>query len=199
MKITLLTAASHEYWPLLQLTAPNKLQYCLKHHIQLDVKKHTTFIASDRQWMMLKSLDHSDWLWFMGADTLVMNHNIDVRQFLDDKYDFIIGEDINGINNDVFFLKNNDISNQFLYRVIELNKIEANDQESMKVAMREMPEFKVKIVHQKQFNSYLYSEYNYPNDNGGSYSKGDFVLHLPGIPNSRRIEIVKEYLKLVDK
>lgn len=38
--ITLLTAASAEYWPVMQLSAPNKLEYCLRHHIQLKVGVH---------------------------------------------------------------------------------------------------------------------------------------------------------------
>ncbi len=62
-----------------------------------------------------------------------------------------------------------------------------------------IPNFKMSVVHQKCFNSYLYSEYTYPDDKGGSYTKGDFVLHLPGMPNHRRLQLIQEYLPQVIK
>ena len=43
MKVSLLTAASKEYWPILQLTAPNKLEYSLKHDIQFTTRLHEDF------------------------------------------------------------------------------------------------------------------------------------------------------------
>lgn len=201
MKITLLTAASENYWPLLQYTATNKLEYCLKHGVEFHMEKHnnTNELKHERQEMMWNTLTNTDWLWFMGADTLIMNQTIDVRQFIHTKYDLIISEDINGLNNDVFFLKNNINGREFLYHVLRNNEKCENDQESMKKAIKDLKELKVHIVPQKQFNSYLYTEYNYPDDKGGSYTPGDFILHLPGLPNTRRMEIVKEYLKLVDK
>jgi len=199
MKITLLTEASKEYWPLMQMTAPNKLEYCLKHDIQLCMLQSNGFSMQGRTQSMIDTLTNTDWLWFMGADTLIMNHKIDVRKFLDENYDVIIGKDINGINNDVMFIKNSAISQYFLYNVRYYNNVEPNDQASMQRVISEHPNLKTKIVHQKEFNSYLYSEYRYPDDGGGSYAPGDFVLHLPGIPNTRRIEIVKEYLNKVDK
>lgn len=200
MKITLLTEATKEYWPLLKIGAPNKLEYCLRHNIQFSMRRlEEPFSANVRDLPMKQTLDECDWVWFMGSDTLIMNHKIDVRQYLDNQYDFIIAQDINGINNDVFFLKNSAESYMFMNLVMLYNNTEANDQDSMVKAMKEIKNFKTKIVPQRAFNSYLYSEYSYPDDMGGNYTKGDFVLHLPGIPNERRIILMNEYLKLVDK
>ena len=196
MKITLLSAASPEYWELMKITAPNKLEYCLKHNIQLSIRQHDE-VEKERVQFMKETLHQTDWLWFMGTDAVIMNHTIDVRQFLDENYDFIIGEDVNGINNDVFFIKNNVRGHEFLDQVKEFNKICKNDQDSMVEAIKSTIGLKTKIVHQKQFNSFKYDEYNYPDDKGGSYSDGDFILHLPALTNQRRIELFTQYLQQV--
>ena len=201
MKITLLTAASKEYWEVLKLSAPNKLEYCLRHGLQLSVRQHEALnLAQERNAIMREELENCHWLAFMGADTLIMNHRIDLRLYTDNDYDMIIGKDIHGINNDVFFLKDGASSRAFLRNVSNtLYSLGGNDQDAMQRVIEDSPDFKVKYVHQRLFNSYLYSEYSYPDDRMGSYQAGDFLLHLPGIPNTRRIEIMKEYLGKVIK
>lgn len=199
MKVTLLTGASKEYQPIIDLSAPNKLEYCLRHNIQFTNRIHTSNLRMqelgiERQQYMLDALKECDWLWFMGADTLIMNHNKDIRDFIDNEYHFIIGEDVNGINNDSFLLKNCRASINFLERSMNYSTSLTNDQECMKLAMRLSFGFKYSIVSQRQFNSYLYSEYNYPDDKGGSYQAGDLVLHLPGMSNEKRIPLMHEYL-----
>lgn len=202
MRISLLTDASTEFWNIMQFTAPNKLEYCLKWGIQFSMRKNNGKNApvwGEREIFMLETLRECDWLWFMGADTLIMNHQIDVRIFLDDRYDFIIGHDVNGINNDVFFLRNNHRSHLFLQKVLASNSYFPQDQIAMQYMAELIPGFKMSVVHQKQFNSFLYSEYNYPDDKGGSFSTGDFVLHLPGMSNHRRLQLIQEYLPQVIK
>jgi hypothetical protein len=197
MKITLLTAASKEYWDVLKLSAPNKLEYCLRHGLQLSIRQHEALnLAQERNIIMREELENCQWLAFMGCDTLITNQSIDLRCFLD----MIIGEDIHGINNDVFFLKDGASSRSFLRNVSNtLYSLGGNDQDAMQRVIEASLDFKVKYVPQRFFNSYLYSEYSYPNDGGGAYQAGDFLLHLPGIPNTRRIEIMTEYLGKVIK
>lgn len=205
MEVSLVTAASDLYWDLFMATIPNKIEYCIRWNVNFIPKKHTTGnIDNERQefmieaWHRSKALD--SWLWFMGADTLIMNHTIDVRKFLDKDYDLIIGQDINGINNDVFFLQNTWKSKQFLEATLAYNKTMPNDQESMALVIDEMkPDLRTKVVPQKEFNSYLYNLYHYPDDNGGNYTDGDFVLHLPGLSNQQRMKLVTEYLQKVTK
>ena len=202
MRISLLTAASTDFWNIMQFTAPNKLDYCLKWGVQLSMRKHDldrVLPWGEREVFMLDTLKECDWLWFMGADTLIMNHTIDVRIFLDERYDFIIGKDVNGINNDVFFLRNNHKSQLFLHKVLASNSYFPQDQTAMHYVAEMIPSFKVSVVHQKLFNSFLYSEYHYPDDKGGSFTEGDFVLHLPGMPNHRRLQLIREYLPKVIK
>jgi len=199
MIITLLTSASKEYWPLLETGLPSKNEYCLRHNIQLQTRIHQNMGNpwGEREIFMINALHTCDWLWFMGADTLIMNHTIDARKFIDEDYDFIIGVDYNGINNDTFLLRNCEKSFEFLFKVISYNTSLPDDQEAMKRCIEEMPEFRVKKVSQKLFNAYLYDsepEYaTYPKNLEGNFRDGDFVLHLAGIYEERMFKLLKEY------
>lgn len=205
MKITLLTQASKEYWQILELSAPNKLQYCLRHGIQFNIRKHVESIKStwsvinEREYFMRDALKTCDWLWFMGADTLIMDQKIDVRKFLDEDYDVIIGKDVYMINNDSFFIKNSAGGNYFIEKTLEYNKTEQTDQHSMEKVIATSPDLKVKIVHNREFNSYFDGVHDNPEDRSVSYQPGDFVLHFTGMGNERRIKLMKEYLNKVDK
>ena len=200
MIVTLLTAASESHWPIMELSLPNKAEYCAKHKIQLDARKHVNieYIHGERQLFSLDALDHCDWLFFNGADTLIMNQQVDVRVFIDPYYDLIIGLDVNGINNDVLLLKNCQKSRTFLECVLAMKNLCPNDQVAMAHTIQNLPGFKTKAVHQRLFNSYLYKEYPYhKTDNGGTFELGDFMLHLPGLPVERRLELMNEYLPKV--
>lgn len=209
MKITLLTMGSDSILPMTRITAPNKLEYCLKYGLQFSLKKYTNIkqIHLEKYEFILSSLQECDWLWFMGIDTLIMNYNTNVETFLDNKYDFIIGKDIQGINNDVFFLKNTYESKLFINELIMRMEDYGDDQEAMIVIKDKIPEFKYKIVPQKLFNAYLYEEeacYSiYPrNKDGiyeGNYESGDFILHFPGIEHIRREFLVNKYSNKVIK
>ena len=188
-----------------EITAPNKLLYCVKWGINFFAKKHTNYPPHNGKWgereiFMLETLHLTDWLWFLGCDTLITNNNIDAMQFCD--YDLIIANDINGINNDSFFIKNCDASIEFLSKVLELNSNFPNDQCAMDSIISTI---KTKIVSQRQFNSYLYHEYNgwaskwgetRITQCGGDWKKNDFVLHLPAMNLSKRIEIFKRVQNL---
>jgi hypothetical protein len=204
MKITLLTAASKEHWPILNLTAPDKMEYCLRYQLQLSIRKHEVLSPwHEREDFMKDALSECDWLWFMGADTLIMNHTINVESLIDTNYDFIIGQDYNGINNDVFFLRNCPESFKFIEEVTKRNTDLSDDQVAMFTVKDQIENFKYKIVPQKQFNCYLYDTepaYTpYPKGLDGNFRDGDFVLHLPGMDIMHREVLLKEYVNKVIK
>ncbi len=197
-RVTLLTAASPDYWPQMELSGPNKMEYCLRHHVTLSMVLHDNITVKnwgERELFMLDALDgyDTDWLWFMGADTIITNMTIDIRTMCQDKHDFIIGVDINGINNDSFLLKNTKPARDFLRRVL-CRRDHPNDQSAM---FDEKDVLKTQLVSQRYFNSFKYDEYHYGEYPDGNWQEGDFVLHLPGMPNARRIELMNEYLRKV--
>ena len=204
MEITLFTLSTNEFWFLNKLTAPNKMEYCVRWGLQMSMRK----LAYPYPWglkgeYILNTLNECDWLWFMGADTLIMNQTIDVKTLIDDQYDFIIGKDVNGINNDVFFLKNSVASREFMKAVVDQRLILPDDQHAMKSFMGVIPNFKYNIVSQKLFNAYLYSTEpayaSYPGVHEGDFKPGDFVLHFPGMDNIRRQFLINKHLPGVIK
>lgn len=210
MKITLLTIGSESILPMTRITAPNKLEYCLKWGLQFELKKYNAIgkiMELEKYKIILNSLSECDWLWFMGIDTLIMNYNINVNTFLDNRYDFIISQDIQSINNDVFFIRNTNETKLFINKMIsDVNNYD-DDQVAMFDIKDKISNFKYKIVSQKLFNAYLYEEeacYSiYPrNKDGiyeGNYESGDFILHFPGIEHIRREFLIGKYSEKVIK
>lgn len=198
--ITILTAASNEYWPLLEITAPNKLAYALRWGHQLVIRRHQEAGEwGEREIFMSRALLSTDWLFFCGSDTLFTNFKIDMYSFLGTDAHMIIGNDLGGINNDAFFLRNCPESFAFLAAVLSKNTTVSNDQTAMNMVMQEMPEFKVMHLHQKAFNAYLQNEYpGRPcTPEAGHWEPGDFLLHTPGLPLARRIVLARNHLKKV--
>lgn len=202
MRVTLISAASPQYWPLMEIGAPNKLEYCIKHGVQFHMVTHSPAIESphwgEREFFMIDALASydTDWLWFMGADSLITNMNYDIRVLCEPEFDFIIGVDINGINNDSFLLRNNLSSKKFLQRVLSRRGI-ANDQHAMHLEMK--TDLRTKLIPQRAFNSYKYDEYHYGEYPLGTWQEGDFVIQFPGMKLSRRIELMKEYSEKVKR
>lgn len=201
MRITVMTICSDSYWPLMKLCMPDKLEYCLRHNYQLSIKKCILPIQTfmyEREVLMLEDLKGCDVLVFTGADTLITNLSIKLEHFIENfDFDFLIGKDVNGINNDVFFLKNNERSITFLKWVIDARTTFSTDQDAMKVYVDLKTDFRTVIVPQKLFNAMPYWLYNYKNDGGGTWKPGDFIFHCPGLPFDSRVKVMNEILTKV--
>ncbi len=181
----------------MELSAPNKLEYCLRHEIQLMLAVHGR-IGTDGNWgerpfFMLDALNtyECDWLWFMGADTLITNMQIDIRSLCNPMKDFIIGVDVNGINNDSVLVQNTREAKEFLKRVICRRGV-PTDQHAMHIEKESG--IRLDQVNQRLFNSYKYDEYEYGDQPDGTWVEGDFVIHFPGMKGERRVELMREFL-----
>ena len=205
MKVTLLTVSTpdNSYWDVMLLSAPNKLEYCLRHKIQLSIVSHKNYNPytnwGEREMFVLDALNSydTDWVFFQGADTVITNMTIDIKTLLNSEYDIIIGVDINGINNDSMFFQNTNNTKEFLKRVMYQRNGSANDQVAMEQIIQKMPELKVAKVNQRLFNSMKYDEYGYGLYPLGNWQLGDFVIHFAGLANEKRIQLITEYLNKV--
>jgi hypothetical protein len=204
MKISLLTAASDAYWPLMEMLAPNKLEYCLRWKFQL----HIRHLGNQTQWgereqVILDTLPSCDWLWFLGADTLITNLTTDIRSIIEPDKDFLIGRDVLGINNDSMLLHNCPLTYRFVQWLLGHNQEFPDDQTAMNHFLtKEASIFhsRVSIIPQRRFNSYPYHLYDFDhcrNAKEGHWEPGDFVLHLPGMDNARRLLVFRDYLPKV--
>jgi hypothetical protein len=145
----------------------------------------------------------ADLVFCLDLDTLITNHNVKVEDFIDDKHDFYITQDINEVNAGSIIVKNSDWSRTLLKVILE----EAGRFENEQNAIKPFANYdKVKILDHPSINSYPYDEYapsyglipgripllgikGKPTHEQGNWEPGDFVAHLPGLPMSRRIEI----------
>lgn len=204
------------YQELVNLTDPNTDEYCKKHGYHRDItilKEHSWDIGFRRLERVLEFFDMGrgpDVIWVLGVDTIIMNHHILIENRMDPRADFIIAKDCNDINADSFLIRNSIWGNRFLRHVLsteeEFMKTQFVEQAAIAEAI-ELPHNKehVKIVPQRAINSYLYADGLNPEwgnkwiDHPGKYGRGDWIIHLPGLPLHVRIETAKKYLSLVVK
>jgi len=158
-----------------------------------------------------------DWIYWCGADTMITNFNIKLEDLIDNNYHFIVAKDLWDINSDSFFCRNSEQAIDFLNALLDTHDqyIDKNGNAvdfgltlpdggarawGEQGAMVDLyPKFQniIKLVPQKMINSYLYHLYGSAwhqkgldaFGNNGSWSQGDFLLHLPGMPNANRINI----------
>lgn len=166
-----------------------------------------------------------DWVYWCGCDTMITNFNIKLEDIIDENYDLIISKDVWDINSDSFLFKCSNKSVELLNAILSThdkyvdengNSIDRGlklpdggsrcwaEQESI-IELYNTTDFKrnIKIVPQKVLNSYLYHLYPSPwhqkgldaDGNDGSWSSGDFLLHMVGMPNNTRLNIAMSMIK----
>ena len=216
-KFVVLTMHDKEksYNQLIDITLPNKQEYCDKYNHQLIVKELESVnkpytlvdkfleIRSDIKLKFLKetiSQNKGSWICWIDSDAIIMNMTITLDSFIDDRFDFIIGEDWNGINAGVFFLRANDAAIQFLDACIdyETTFFDKNytpfwwwTSEQCRYT-RNLNLVNTCIVHHSLFNGYLIGPrpdndwrwttlkpFN-PNWQERRFQNGDFIVHLVG-------------------
>lgn len=198
----LLTSNTREYAPVATLTAPGKCEYAVRHGFTFIANHLPDDCRLPRMEQLLPLLVGTEgWVCFTGADTLITNHTIPFTSLCEHtSADFVICDDVLGWNNDVCLLRRGDASRAYIEQVIRLMKRHnLNDQQAM-VQAKDSIHHEVK--HQRVMNSYLYSEYpHHASDkvwgSSGTWQPGDLILHFPGMPNSRRLRLLPEYLPRV--
>jgi hypothetical protein len=203
----------------MELTAPNRLAYCIRHQYELSIrvfKPVTTSFHIEREEYMISELRNTDWLFFMGVDTCFTNFNIDILEHLaadPTPPDIVYGvckpgtAGIPGLNNDVMLFRNCPIVFDFLTDVIRLRDTFRFDQEAMQwifnVDAAGPKLLNCKAVPQKLLNSmpqWLYGYNPALKVNGiwdGQWEPGDFVFHAPGMSLQSRVNLIQEILKQV--
>lgn len=206
MLTALITTASLSWRNLANLVVPIQIEYCNKHkyvHIQRTVPSEFEFHKIKA---VIEVLDEgTDLVFCLDLDTLITNHNIKIESFLDAKHDFYITQDINEINVGAVIVKNTKWSNRLLEEIFLYGNAE-NEQNALKPFMSDP---KVKILPHPSINSYPYDEYaptyglipgrkpllgieGKPTHEQGNWEQGDFIMHLPGLPMERRLEIFRK-------
>jgi hypothetical protein len=165
-------------------------------------------IGFDKFKAALTIIDHHDWVWITGCDSLITNFQIDVYDHLDlgnGAYSFVGAFDCNGLNGDSCCFKNDICGKTLLMAACGLEPIADNEQWStiFLIEHNQYWEQRTKFAKQWEMNSYLYGLYpgaptvDAKHHDRGEWNDGDLFIHWPGVSLQRRLDLAREYLPRV--
>lgn len=199
MNIGVFTFYTPSFQALADVTLPNIRRYCDRHGYDLMAHCGGEFGASEmliglrKTGMACSLLPLFDALFVIDIDVLITNHTIRLESFLDDEHIFFVAHDDNhGLNAGAYIIRNAGNGKAFLRHVLAepLEPGECEQDAMRKVLAQPLFTGFCKVLPHPSINSYLYSEYRQiKSHEEGQWQPGDFVLHLPGMTNERRIEI----------
>ncbi|KAG0297243.1 hypothetical protein BGZ98_000658 [Dissophora globulifera] len=130
--------------------------------------------------ILLEELDRDehDWIFWIDTDALIVNMDIQLERFIDNRYSLMITKDLHFLNAGVFMLKVNEWSRQYFRAIWDRRDTSMNEQDYM-IALLEDPAYEVeshvKYLPQCSFNSYWEVKALYE-----MYRPGDFIIHWAG-------------------
>lgn len=201
MNVDILTMHDNNFAIIANITVPNKEEYCRRHSYRLVVD---TKRQEGQEWnkykmsIIIDQLQNSDcdWLAWIDCDALIMNMKTKLESFIDDSYEFIIGEDWNGINSGVMFLKRCDNTIDFMRRCMAYEPTELDRTTTpywwwpseQCAYTRLIKTIKSKVVHHSLFNGYVITpdpNNDWRHQNIGvegfpvkDFELGDFIIHF---------------------
>ncbi|MBA3721548.1 MAG: class I SAM-dependent methyltransferase [Parachlamydiaceae bacterium] len=199
-------AAGDEYQKIVNLSVENKNSYCQQHGYDFICGKESLDPSRPIQWtkipLILKAMENPSykWIFWTDADSLIMNLATPVEELIDEKYNFIIAKDFNGINAGQFLIKNCDWSKEFLKNIYAHTECIDHpwwSQKAMIIEFEQKPPLQtfVKYIPQRLINSYA-SEANRVSHNS-TYRPGDFVIHFAGVDDFNLKKLMDVYSKKV--
>ena len=223
--ITTLTDAKSSSWyqrfirwrnfdGILELTWQNKIDYARKHGYELFDASDLIDTSRPPAWSKILAVaqlmdeDKCDWVMWTDADTVIMNSEQRIENFLpqDPSKHLLVGSDNGGgYNSGVFLLRNSEWSRQFLSDWWDMRSFVrpagmalSGDNHAMKALLRDMPDFDERVLSPSRctFNSFAkfltFSQQMTVMENlkeqpwyasQDYYHKGDFLAHTPGYDN----------------
>lgn len=157
---------------------------------------------------------------WLDNDAFFTNFTIKLESFqnyLENDWDFIVGEDWNGVNTGVFLIKNNINTQNFIRKVMDFKPSDLDGRpywwvKSEQCAVTSLAHtIKTILLPHYSINSYLIQPRR---DNDWRWAglgpininkqwdirvfqSGDFILHLVGTPNEEKPKLIEQYLKEV--
>lgn len=210
-RVALLSVYSDNYQPLADLTwKKNKALYCARYgytgyNICIPYRDKMGF---DKFNCALSVLDHHEWIWITGTDSLITNFNKDIYTCLDlgsNCCSFIAAFDANGLNADSVVFRNDVCGKTLLAAIWDHESIYDNEQHTVAVLTEQNPYWgnRTKITYQWELNSYDYNLYpGCPHVDSkyqarGQWQEGDLLIHWPGTSFDQRMDLARQYLDRV--
>lgn len=212
-RVAILSVYCENYRALSELTwNQNKALYCCRYGYtgyNYCVPYHGK-MGFDKFRLAREILDHHEWVWIVGCDTMITNFQKDVYDALDlgsPSHSFVGAYDVNGLNCDSVLFRNDVYGRTLLEANWACYDTYDNEQHTT-VVLLEQNQFwrdRAKITYQWEINSYLYGLYpGCPTVDGkygvrGEWQEGDLLIHWPGTSFERRMQLANEYLPRVIK
>lgn len=201
--ITVFAYYTPNFQELANVTLPNIRRYCQRHGYSLNVHYDADAMGTDipigfhktREVLnKMRTMKHGDVLFVIDIDLIITNQTILLESFLDEEHDLFFTHDVNGLNSGAYLIRNTFGTQKFLEDVLERRGQPGvfGEQDGMRDSLLVSSFGSLcKIVPHPAFNSFDYLEYGlYISHEKGQWREGDFILHLPGVSNERRIEIL---------
>lgn len=166
------------------LSLHDKVQYCARHGYDWHVFEDTIegrSVGWNRMPAALSLLDRYDWVFHVDLDSLIMNHDTRLEEFMDPHFDLVIGVDMNGINHGVFCLRSSTWSRMLYAEAWTRTQVPHSEYWFEQAALMSIManghgvRNHMKLVPQEHFNTYLG-----PGDKLPEHNREPFILHFPG-------------------
>jgi len=205
MRIGIFTEANEEFRSVADITFPVMEEYCARHGYEWRpawIEQPERSIVWDRIPRLRQGLHDCDWVVHLDADCLITNLHVPLTEFMDGHKHLVISRaarETGGMFfNDGFLMMRKTLLVDWILE--DSWKVEGEEegilclQDALELmyGARDSVRSAVSVQPQKRFNSFLYPEYGMPWNTPGNWTPGDFILHLPGCTNARRVEIFTE-------
>jgi len=184
MKIAVVSHGDDKVKKWREISFANKEKYCKKHGYDFIGSDRDTNIDRHPCWekciLIKEAIDSNkyNWIFWSDIDSLVVNMNIKLEQFISSRYDLIISHTTLRLNFGNAFISNSELSKKIM-RGIEgmVNKYtqykwKCGCDEGALIRLLGKPEF---AIYLDRVNVTYYATYNkFPYE----YQKGDFIIHF---------------------
>lgn len=197
MKIAISTIYNDDFKEIAALTVPVMQEYCLRHGYTF-LATHSKAVGSAIVWerlvpvqMLFQTHEH---VVHMDADCLITNLEKRIEDILGDRGQCVATSE-NGIINDGVFIWG---TLKWLYALRQEEMLEVFSSPQDALNQKYGSTMDIKHVPSRTTNSVLNAECDLENP-ATEWQQGDFILHLPGIGNLRRIEILKQFIPQIQR
>jgi galactosyl transferase GMA12/MNN10 family len=201
MKIGVITATDVRYGRVDKITCPVNSRYCQDHGYEWT----PMLLTEERSWaetvwqkipILRKWLERYDWLMWIDADAMVMNHRIKIERLLGDAgdRDLVISSDLHGLNAGVFILRDSEWSRKFLEDVDALKPEFLSHKYPEQEAMS-------RVLHNEDLSNWnhVYSPPQWLlNQFWLQWIPGDFIIHHAGGSVEDKVKGLTPFLSKVE-
>jgi len=189
--LLMLSNADSNYSDVISITAPNRMRYAAKNGHALEIQSRTG--TSSKIECILSCFDRAEWIWWLDADAVITNMELDVLDLI--QRDMVITTDFHGLNAGSILIRTTELTRRFFQATIdrqgEYNWNNCWGEQNAIAYLLWTIHDNVAVLPNRAMNSY--PPESAWQDSSQLWQPGDFVLHCPGVPHARRLQILKEH------